>query len=417
MLLSEMQDKKIAVWGLGREGKSVLKYLKNNDLFSLIIDEGNEEEVLKCDIVIKSPGVSFYKDIIGKAKEKGVKFSSLTNIFLSECLNLPKRPKLIAITGTKGKSTTSALVACFLESLGNKVFLGGNFGTPLLEALENIETYDYVVAEISSYQATDLEKGFDVALINNLYPEHLNWHTSHERYYQDKLNLIRKSELKIVNALDNEIMTRMQGENLILFNDKNGIHIENKSFLDGDNYLFDTVLNPLAGEHNLLNICGALTVLKVLGLPLDKLAQALESFKPLPHRLEVVEEKDGITFVDDSISTTPETAIAGLKVFADKPVTLIAGGFDRGQDYAELALEIKRMNAKLVALPDTGSRIVAELNKLGEPSYKAEDMETALQTAKEITPSGGVVLLSPAAPSYNLFKNFEERGNVFKSLI
>ena len=402
MNLSDYKNKKVAVWGYGAEGKASEGFLKSFGIKPAIITEDDESEVSDMDLVVKSPGISLYKPIINEAEARGVKFTSGTELFLEYTAELDKKPILVAVTGTKGKSTTSALLAHILKGLGKRVFLGGNFGEPLLCAAADLAQYDFVVAEISSYQAADLERGFDVTILTNLYPEHLNWHGSHERYFKDKCNVIFKSSVKIVNKNDVKTREIFAGEEVVFFNDEK---------------LCEASELSLKGEHNLSNANAVLTCLKELKFDLADAKKHLATFEPLPHRLQEVSKKGGLTFVDDSISTTPETAIAALKVFASREVTLLVGGFERQQNYAELCKYIKEHKVRAVTLPSTGARIYKELTKLEAMAAAAKNMQEAVEIAKEITPAGGVVLLSPAAPSYDFYKNFEERGKVFKSCI
>jgi len=402
MNLSDYKNKKVAVWGYGAEGKADEVFLKSFGIKPVIITEDDESEIADMDLVIKSPGISLYKPIIKKAKAKGVKFTSGTELFLEYAAQLDKKPILIAVTGTKGKSTTSALLAHILKGLGKRVFLGGNFGEPLLCAMADLAQYDFIVAEVSSYQAADLERGFDVAILTNLYPEHLNWHTSHERYFKDKCNVIFKSSVKIVNKNDVKTGEIFAKEKVVFFNGEK---------------LCETGDLSLKGEHNLSNANAVLTCLKELKFDLTDAKKHLATFEPLPHRLQEVGERGGLTFIDDSISTTPETAIAALKVFEGREVTLLVGGFERQQNYAELCKYIKEHKVRAVTLPSTGARIYKELTALRAMSAAAKNMQEAVEIAKEITPKGGVILLSPAAPSYDFYKNFEERGKVFKSCI
>ena len=402
MNLSDYKNKKVAVWGYGVEGKASEAFLMSFGIKPVIITEDDEDEITDMDLVVKSPGISLYKPIIKEAKAKGVKFTSGTELFLEYAAQLDKKPILIAVTGTKGKSTTAALLAHILKGLRKRVFLGGNFGEPLLCAAADLAQYDFVVAEVSSYQAADLERGFDVAILTNLYPEHLNWHGSHERYFKDKCNVVFKSSVKVVNKDDIKTNEIFAGERVVFFNDE-------KLCEAGD--------LPLKGEHNLSNANAVLTCLKELKFNVANAKKHLATFEPLPHRLQEVGEKEGLTFIDDSISTTPETAIAALKVFAGREVTLLVGGFERQQNYAELCKYIKEHKVRAVTLPSTGARIYKEVTALGARAAAAENMQEAVEIAKEITPRKGVVLLSPAAPSYDFYKNFEERGKVFKSCI
>jgi UDP-N-acetylmuramoylalanine--D-glutamate ligase len=214
--------------------------------------------------------------------------------------------------------------------------------------------------------------------------------------------VIFKSSVKIVNKNDVKTGEIFAKEKVVFFNGEK---------------LCETGDLSLKGEHNLSNANAVLTCLKELKFDLTDAKKHLATFEPLPHRLQEVGERGGLTFIDDSISTTPETAIAALKVFEGREVTLLVGGFERQQNYAELCKYIKEHKVRAVTLPSTGARIYKELTALRAMSAAAKNMQEAVEIAKEITPKGGVILLSPAAPSYDFYKNFEERGKVFKSCI
>ena len=387
MLWQDLNNKRIAIWGMGREGLAVKQALQRHVPSAELteITEDNLDDIFKAQVLIKSPGVSLYRPEIIKAKEQGIIVTSGTNLFMA---NKNSNTKVIAITGTKGKSTTSSLLAHTLKAYGFKVGLGGNIGVPLLEFVD--EPADYVVAELSSYQCADFEGHPDVSILLNLYPEHLQWHGSHEQYYADKQNMWKQG----LWQLDNR---------------ENEIHIREDYFYDGESQLFPISSLNLRGIHNAQNACAVLAVLKHFDLDLMQAEQAFKSFEGLMHRLQIVAEQDGLTFVDDSISTTPETAICAMESFKDKTITLLVGGFDRGQDYTELNKYLKQNNVQAIALPTTGDRI--------ETPYHVQNIKEAVALAKQITPKGGVVLLSPAAPSYNQYKNFEARGDDFTQAI
>ena len=424
--MTDFSNKKIAVWGYGREGQSALAYLHSIGFDADIIIPDNEDTLLQYDMVIKSPGISIYGEKYKEAVSKGIVFTTDTRIFLDEVQSLPVKPVLIAITGTKGKSTTSALLAHILTCLGKRVELGGNFGTPLTDFIDKVKKgkLEYVVAEISSYQAADLHAGFDIALLNNLYPEHINWHLTHDNYYNDKLNLIRLSNKKILNAEDKKTSELTQGKfaDAIYFNDKNSFHYQDEKLLYKDEEILSLADISLPGVHNLSNLAAVFTILSALGIDMaankDMIKSAAQDFSPLPHRLEKVSGKaEDLTFVDDSISTTPETTMAALDVFSGREITLIAGGFERQQDYKELAQKITRQNVRLVAMGTTGKRLFDEVTAVGGMASLVHNMREAVDMAKDISPRGSVVLLSPAAPSYDEYKNFMERGDDFKTCI
>ncbi|MDG1438403.1 MAG: Mur ligase family protein, partial [Emcibacteraceae bacterium] len=239
MILSTLENKRVAIWGMGREGKSTLSFLKKHfpDQKFTIINRDDietderlilEDDILnhldQFDVVIKSPGISYYHDAVAVMQDHGIAVTSATNIWFG----LPKSGKVIAITGSNGKSTTSALTHHILKSLNLKAELGGNIGTPLLSLPLDA---DYYVVELSSYQTCDLNHAPDMAVLLNLHPEHIQWHQTHEQYYHDKCNLLRRgAPINIVNF--NEPRTSIKGA--VSFNDPDGIHFEGKIIYDGD---------------------------------------------------------------------------------------------------------------------------------------------------------------------------------------
>lgn len=418
MLWTDLNNKHIGIWGMGKEGisakQAISKYASPVSITE--INEENLSEIFKCDILIKSPGVSLYRPEITEAKKQGIIITSGTNLFFA---NKNPHATVIAVTGTKGKSTTSSLLAYTLKTLGENVVLGGNIGVPLVDLVDS--RADYIVAELSSYQCADFNGAPDIGVLVNLYPEHLPWHGTHDRYYQDKLTMVSQAKTQLLNALDDRTHKYTDSDNrfqkAIYFN--NTIHSDGAWFYEGDKKLFPCASLNLVGEHNRQNACGVLTVIRHLGLNLTDCEQAFKTFQALPHRLQTIGHKNGLTFIDDSISTTPETAIAALKAIGhEHPITLIAGGQDRGQDFSDLVDYIKNHpTVQLITLPDTGGRLAEIAHKNGIPVSACKTMPEAVQTATEITPVGGTVLLSPAAPSYNMYKNFEERGTDFKNNI
>lgn len=406
MLWKSLNNKKIGIWGMGVEGiaakRAVEKYVVKPTV--LEITEDNASDVFKCDVIIKSPGISLYRDEIRQARKKGIRITSGTNLFFA---NKNKTTKVIAVTGTKGKSTTSALIAHALRSFGFRTELGGNFGVPLIDLVET--DVSFVVAELSSYQCADFAGAPDIGVLLNLYPEHLQWHGTHERYYADKLNMIRQCKSVIANGADK----RTPKLNAALFNVPAGFHVSGNAFCHQSKPLFSTDTLAVIGTHNAENACAVLAVVQSLGLNPERCAGAFATFKALPHRLQILGTTKGLTYIDDSISTTPETAIAALQAIdKGQPITIIIGGQDRGQDYAALSrfLVKHKKRMRVVTLPDTGKRIKSRALKI----IRAKTMAEAVKAAQKITPKGGTVLLSPAAPSYNMFRNFEERGAAFR---
>ena len=387
MKWNELLNKKIGVWGVGREGQSTKMALSKHVPSAQILEigEGNLDDLYACQVVVKSPGVSLYRPEVEKLRKMGIKITSNTNLYMS---NKSLNTKVICITGTKGKSTTSSLLAHTLKMLGKSVCLGGNIGKPLLDFVD--ENPEFMVDEISSYQCADFVGTPELGILVALYSAHLPWHGTLERYHADKMNMINQAKKRIdIRHLD--------------------FTVEDGFFCEGDKRLFPLSSLPLFGAHNGQNACVVLQAIKELGLNPAECEKAFQTFTPLPHRLQKVAEKGGVLYINDSIATLPEPVIAALDTFADRPITLIVGGWDGGYDYTELDKVIQERKILALALPDTGAKITTP--------YHVADMREAVKLAHEKTPAGGVVLMSPGAPSYNQYKNFEERGADFIKLV
>jgi UDP-N-acetylmuramoyl-L-alanine---L-glutamate ligase len=417
MLFKDLKNKTIAVFGMGKEGSAVLHRL--NVLFPEkkigIIQEDNARDCSLYDVIFKSPGVSLYHQEIVKAAQKGCVITSGLNLYLA---NKKAGVTTIGITGTKGKSTTSALTAHLLKAFGFKTGLGGNYGIPAIEFVDR--DLDYFVIEVSSYQAANLAYDFDEALVLNLYPEHFDWHRSHEQYYKDKLNILNHAKLCYGNFSDKTLPLYLENRPVRFFNTPDGVHFENGWFMKGKCLLFSAEGVRLKGEHNLSDICAALSLLDGLGVDIKdkRCEEAVKSFESLPHRLQTIYETadSRLKFVDDSISTIPQTAVMALKAFDGVPRLLIAGGLDRKQDFTPLVMYLKEHDVKLVTLPDTGERLYEQAIKAGVTAQKATTMEQAVKLSCQLLHKG-IVLLSPASPSYNMYKDFQARGEDFKKCV
>ncbi|HWZ69197.1 MAG TPA: UDP-N-acetylmuramoyl-L-alanine--D-glutamate ligase [Stellaceae bacterium] len=439
MRVADLGSRRVAIWGLGREGRAAIGFLRKHHprLPLVLLDdtaevpvpeeygsnvtfvfgaEGIANVLTEVDVVVKSPGVSLYRGDIQSTRKNGVQITSLLNLWFAEEPDLTT----IAVTGTKGKSTTASLIAHILTRLGRRVALAGNIGVPVTE----IGDADYAVIEVSSYQAADFDGVCDLAVLTSLYPEHADWHLTVERYIRDKVNLLIHSRCRIVNcaAADaaDPVIADSPGSKY-LFNKESGIHSQGAEIFDGRDWI-GSVRNPyLVRAHNRSNLCAALTAAKILHLDLAAALDAARDFCGLPHRQQELGESRNILFVDDSISTIPESTIAALAVYADRDVTVIVGGYDRGIDYGKLVEALTSGAAKVViCIGDTGSRIYAQtraaLNRVGGSGsaiYRANSMEDAVLHAMRVTPPGGVVLLSPAAPSYGQYRDYIERGRDF----
>lgn len=419
MRFDQLSGKRIGVFGMGVEGKSAVRILEKYASCATIveIEETSLSLLNRCDILIKSPGISLYRSEIQGFIKNGGFLTSATNLFFAN-----KRPEqqIIAITGTKGKSTTSALMAHTLNCLNIPTVLGGNIGVSLLDLLEVPQ--NVCVAELSSYQCADLYYDPDFGILTNLYPEHLQWHGSHNQYFSDKLNMIRRSKKQLINIACPRVLEFQKGLiDCLPFNDLNHIHVESDFFMDGTRHLFKTSSLNLRGEHNAQNSCAVLSMLSLFNVPPELAEKPFSSFQALDHRLQSFHIlNDTRTYVDDSISTTPETAVAGLKAFDHGQfLTLIAGGLDRGQDYGVLIKYLRSVQDRclILTLPETGDRISQLAESEGIQNMPCSNMKQAVEKAKKYTSENGLILLSPAAPSYNMYRNFKERGEDFQRLV
>jgi len=385
-----------------------------------IREDDLDKEAINFDVVIKSPGISLYHPRTKYLKDHNVTITSATNIWFAQ----PKRGKIIAITGSNGKSTTCALLDHILKGLGQTVQLGGNIGKPLLSLEADA---DYYIAELSSYQTADLcypqnysqDYMPDIAVLLNLFPEHIQWHQTHAQYYTDKSNLIRAGAGAVIlnhtDPLTKEKNPDISGAQW--FNDPEAIHIKGEHIQFGEKRLGNLTDITLLGHHNHENICAALTVCQILGFDLTECFKLAATYPGLPHRLESLGLIKGRTYINDSISTTPEATIAALKCFEGQNITLLIGGQDRQQDFIRLALYIKKHpEINIITAYETGPKVCRALEANGVTSYvtEAAGLEDGVKCAQKITPKGGIILLSPAAPSYDGFKNYDHRGETFR---
>jgi len=371
-----------------------------------------------CDAVVRSPGVSLHRDELRELCARGVPVTTATALWLSEVGGAG----VIGVTGTKGKSTTATLIAHLARAAGRSVELAGNIGVPALDLLDRPGAELYVV-ELSSYQVADLEVGPEVAVVTNLHREHLDWHGSEQRYREDKLRLLGLPGVRtaVLNGRDERLLRlAREAVGARLFGVAQAWDVTAAGIAFDGTPLASIDELPLRGAHNALNLCAALTAIEAIGIPCPPLPEALVGVAALPHRLEIVSEEDGVTWVDDSISTTPESTLAALASFPEGEIVLLGGGQDREQDYSNLGRVLAERGAIVLGLPVTGSRLIAAARQAGAPETKlvaVEDMESAVGRARELARPGTTVLLSPAAPSYNAYSNFEERAQHFRAAL
>jgi UDP-N-acetylmuramoylalanine--D-glutamate ligase len=440
---SDVAGAQVGVWGLGREGGASLRKLRSLGVEPVLVDDspkpGDEPGILTtadggldalaaCEIVIKTPGISRYTSEADHLRDAGVILVGGLGLWMQEA----DRNRVVCVTGTKGKSTTSSIIGHLLAGLGYKAMVGGNFGAAPYDPLQAGE-YDYWVIEVSSYTATDLASTPPVTAVTSLHPDHLPWHGGVERYYQDKLSACAQpgAELTVANG-DSSLLRERAG----LLAPK----IEWVSQADEPGATWMAPL-LLPGLHNRRNALIARRVLTSLGnAAADRdlslraaddasLRRVADGFTPLPSRLTTVGTVDGVAFVDDSLSTNVLPTLAALDAFPGRRVALIVGGQDRGIDYAPLADGVcGREDATIVlTLPDSGPRISAAF-AAADPGAAAvgpdadrgfagvtdcPDLDTAVAAGFEWARPDGVVLLSPAAPSFGHFRDYRDRGDQF----
>ncbi len=409
-----MNKSSIVIYGYGKEGKSVESFIAKNypEAKILICDKNKIEkenyitekeleirsEKKNFELLIKSPGIPSHNKYIKKCLEKNIEITSLTNIFFQHC-----KSRTIGITGTKGKSTTSSLLYSILKQKFSDVRLVGNIGTPALDQLENQNEKTIFILEMSSYQLEDLSKSPDLAIILEIFPEHLDYHQNYENYLKAKLNICKNSNTKVIAHKSHQDLTAgALKEKTIVY--------------------FDSSLNSYEKENiNSSNISAAVLAARQFKVEEEKIKKGIEEFAPLEHRLENVGTFADITFYNDSLATIPEATIFALQTLGDRVETLIAGGKDRGISYEKLNSYINGKKVKLknlILFPDTSLKIKAGIDKTKVESkeiniFDVNNMQEAVALAYKHTSSNKICLLSPASSSLNLFKNYKDRGEQF----
>ena len=439
----ELGGRSVGLWGFGREGRASLAALTAQPVppreIVIVTDappvdaeraaaasvpwlHGAEGVGRLCtlDVVVRSPGISRYREDAQRVAA-ATRVTTATNLWFAEHVG----ELIIAVTGSKGKSTTSSLIDHLARAAGLRTVLAGNIGVPLLEHLHPRPAPDLWVLELSSHQTSDLEWSPRIGVLLNLYREHLDWHRSEERYIEDKLNLFahRRDGVAVLNRED--LGTQARADRLpgrhVWFGDAAGYHTDGRSIIWRAERLISSDRLQLRGRHNLLNACAALTALEAAGVEVRSWVSALSGFHPLRHRLEPVGEAGGVSYVNDSIATIPEAAVAALDALEGRPVVLIAGGFDRGQDHAALVRRCRPERGVLavVTLPPSGDRLAADLAQAAgsAPVVAAAGLDEAVRLARRWSRPGSVVLLSPAAASYGAFRDFEARGDAFRAVV
>lgn len=405
--------------------KKTLEVLKKNSV-AMYLGKDYLDHFDGCDIILRSPGIRFDRPEFVSAVEKGTVLTGEIELFLALC-----PCKTIGITGSDGKTTTTTLICEILKQSGRKCFLGGNIGTPLLNRIEDISKDDVAIIELSSFQLHNMRVSPDVAVITNITPNHLDYHTDYQEYIDAKKNVYvhSDSESKLVVNFDNELTKKIGKENSI----SKSVFFS-KERLDGDNvYLYKDVIYrdkepilkvsdiKIRGIHNVENYMAAIGAVGDM-VSCDDVYNVAINFGGVAHRMELVREKDGVRYYNDSIASTPTRTAAGLRA-CDRKVILISGGYDKHISYEEFGDVISDCVKHLVLIGQTGPAIKASAEKALEkrgkniPIAMCETFEDAVKAAHKAAAEGDYVILSPASASFDMFKNFEERGNIFKELV
>jgi UDP-N-acetylmuramoylalanine--D-glutamate ligase len=427
---SDLAGARVGVWGLGREGHASLRKLAALGAEPVLVDDRPSELVdgrpvlvtadgglaalEACDAVVKTPGMSSYRPELAQLAAAGVPVAGGLGLWLAEA----DLRRVLVVTGTKGKSTTSSVAGHLIRGLGYRCMVGGNIGAPPYDPEAGAD-YDYWVIEVSSYQATDLPCSPPVVAVTSLHPDHLDWHGGVERYYRDKLSACSQpgAELTVANG-DSDLLR----EHAALL----GPRVEWVGEHDEPDADWMAPLG-LPGRHNRRNALIARRCLVALGVPgaddEGRLRAAAAGYQPLPSRLTPVGTVAGVSFVDDSLSTNVLPTLAALDAFPGRRIALIVGGHDRGIDYAPLAAGVLARDAptRVLTLPDSGPRIRATLESAATaPAGTAfagvtdcPDLAAAVAAGFAWAQPDGVVLLSPAAPSFGVFKDYRDRGEAF----
>ncbi|HEU5389924.1 MAG TPA: UDP-N-acetylmuramoyl-L-alanine--D-glutamate ligase [Streptosporangiaceae bacterium] len=429
-----MAGARVGIWGLGREGHASLRKLATLGAEPVLVDDrpsapvdghqvlvtadGGLAALAACDAVVKTPGMSRYRPEMARLAAAGVPVAGGLGLWLAEA----DLRRVLVVTGTKGKSTTSSVTGHLIRGLGYRCMVGGNIGIPPFDPGAGTD-FDYWVIEVSSYQATDLPCSPPVVAVTSLHPDHLDWHGGVEQYYRDKLSACSQpgAELTVANG-DSDLL---RAHTSLL-----GPRVEWVSEHDDPGTDWMTPLG-LPGRHNRRNALIARRCLVAMGLvessfpgAVDdgRLRAAAAGYQPLPSRLTTVGEVAGVTFVDDSLSTNVLPTLAALDAFPGRRIALIVGGHDRGIDYAPLAAGLLAREAPtyVLTLPDSGLRIRAQIDAAPVPAgcgladvTDCPDLDSAVAAGFRWAQPDGVVLLSPAAPSFGVFTDYRDRGEAF----
>ena len=381
------------------------------------------EEALSADIIYVSPGVPPTIPVLNEARRRAIPITSATRLFFDRC-----PAPIVGITGSSGKTTTTALVGRMFETAGRRTLVGGNIGVPLLNRLADISPDDWVVLELSSFQLEMMDVSPHIAAITNITPNHLDRHASMDEYREAKANILnhqRAADWAVLNADDHGsrgLQTRGRCLQFSLERATEGAYLDGDQLVVARGGSSECVCRldqlRLRGRHNVANVLTACAVASAAGIATEAMRVAAQAFTGVPHRLELVADVDGVRYYDDSIATSPERSMAALEAFAGEPVILLAGGRDKHLPMEIWGERISRSVRELVLFGEAAPLIRRAALAAGVPEARIHDAETvseAVRRAHALSRPGDVVLLSPGGTSYDQFRDYEERGAVFAS--
>ena len=438
-IISKLKNKNIAILGFGREGKStynfIKKYLKqkvtildrndfnidDNDVLK-IVGDNYLDNLDKYDLIIKSPGISL-KDIdLSRIEDK---ITSQLELLLEVY-----KDNIIGITGTKGKSTTTCLLYEVIKKQFDNTFLLGNIGIPVFDEIENYTEDSILVIEMSSHQLEFIKVSPHIGIVLNLYEDHLDHDGTVEHYHHNKMNILRfqnENDYAIYSSDDDNIRRLIEEDNYkgikhtIRFDNEelegNYTRIKDKGIFFNGELIYEDKERLLLGNHNLKNIMFVLTVIKYLGFDVSKAYDVIRNFKGLKYRMEYIGTYNDIKYYNDTIATIPEATISAISAIGDVD-TLIFGGMDRKINYNDFINYLSKSNINnFICMPTTGNIIGKELEKVNKNVLYTEKLEEAFNLSQKYTKKHMTCLLSPAAASYEFFKNFEEKGIAFEDIV
>lgn len=449
-----LKNRKVAVIGLGVSNLPLLDYLHEKGSIVTVFDDRNTEKISKeaiekvnkyefetsfgennldklvgFDLIFRSPScMPTKKELVEEEKRGAIVTSEIEMLMeMAPC-------KVIGVTGSDGKTTTTSLIYEIVKNAGYNTHLGGNIGIPLFTKLKDIESEDVIVLELSSFQLMNMNISADISVITNITPNHLNIHASYEEYIDAKKNIFKnqKEDGIVVLNYDNELTRNCRSEangKVIYFSSKekleNGIIVDNDVIKECEDRLRKHIINTkdihLRGMHNYENVAAAIAATKSF-IDIDTIVDAIKKFKGVEHRIEFIRELDGVKWYNDSIGTSPTRTIAGLNSFSED-IILIAGGYDKHLEYEPIAKPIVDNVKGLILIGQTSKKIYEAVTKELERQnkeldiYQCNEFEQIVEVARKIAKPGQVVLFSPASASFDLFENFAQRGNKFKELV